>query len=106
MLKIQINSQGCNDPPKRGNCGLNQGSIRINGRERSVNRRGLNVVVIDFKTGRFVATKNFDTHGNRGATNRFINFIDKIKPNSLVLVAAKDSYSLNMYNRAYSALVS
>ncbi len=107
MVKIQITSQGCDDPPSpKTNCAANSGSIKYNGKERSVNRRGLNVVVVDFNTGKFVSSKNFDTHGSRAATNRFIAFIDKIKPNSFVFVAAKDSYTLSMNSKAYSALVS
>ncbi|XP_065051247.1 uncharacterized protein LOC135680930 isoform X2 [Rhopilema esculentum] len=105
VLKIQIKSQGCDDPPK-GNCGHNSGSIKVNGRERSVNRRGLNVVVIDFKTGKFVASRNFDTLASRGNVDRFVSFVDKIKPNSLVLIAAKDEYTRSMYNRGYSAMYS
>ena len=106
VLKVQINSQGCNDPPRQSNCGLVSGSIRVNGRERSTNRRGLNVVVIDYKTGRFVASRNFDTHSSRRNADQLVSFIDKIKAHSLILVAAKDEYSRSMHNRAYSALVS
>ena len=105
-MKVQITSQGCNDPPNAGkNCAANSGSIKVNGRERSINRRGLNVVVVEFATGKFVAAKNFDTHGSRRATYKFIAFVDKIKPNSLVFVAAKDSFTGSMFAKAYSALV-
>ena len=105
MLKIQINSQGCNDPPKQKSCGFNAGSIKVNGRERSVNRRGMNIVVIDYRNGRFVASRNFDTHTSRRNADQMVAFIDRIKPHSLVLVAAKDEFYRNMHNRGYSALV-
>ena len=106
MLKIQIHSQGCDDPPKQHpKCGLNTASIKINGRERSTNRRGINIVVLDFKTGKFIAARNFDTHSKRRNTDQMVAFIDKIKPNSLVLVAGKDEFHKNMHNRGYSALV-
>ena len=49
---------------------------------------------------------NFDTHGNAMAVKQMVAFIDKIKPNRLVLVASRDSYVRLMNSRAYSALVS
>ncbi|CAB4003297.1 Hypothetical predicted protein [Paramuricea clavata] len=46
-VKVDIISEGCNDPGIRG-CGM--GSIRINGIERSYRKRGYNFVVLDFST--------------------------------------------------------
>ncbi len=41
-----------------GNCS----SIKINGKERSLNERGINIVVIDDKSGELLDTVAFDTH--------------------------------------------
>ena len=107
VLKVQIVSTGCSDPPARGrDCARAPASIKVNGLERSLSRRGLNIVVYNFATGRYEGTRTFDTHGNRGATNLMIRYIDSIKPNRLVFVAAQDSYTAAMNARAYSALVS
>ena len=70
-----------------------------------MNRRGMNIVVFDYRNGRFVASRNFDTHSSRRNADQMVAFIDKIKPHSLVLVAGKDEYHRNMHNRGYSALV-
>ena len=49
-LDVQLRSEGCNDPNKQGpNCGW--AFIKVNGVDRSLHRRGHNVVVLDAKTG-------------------------------------------------------
>jgi hypothetical protein len=50
-VKVDIISEGCNDPGIRG-CGV--ASIRINGIERSYRKRGYNFVVLDISTGKSV----------------------------------------------------
>ena len=107
VLKVQIVASGCSDPPAKGkDCARSPGSIRVNGIERSVNRRGLNIVVYNLANGLFEKTVNFDTHSNRAAVKQMVNFIDQIKTNRLVMVASKDAWTMSMNSRAYSALVS
>ena len=49
-LDIYIRSEGCNDPNKTPNtCGI--AYIKVNGHDRSMHRRGHNVVVVDATTG-------------------------------------------------------
>ena len=106
VFKLQIIATGCDDAPARGNCVNAPASIKVNGIERSLSKRGLNFAVFDLGTGRFEGSVSFDTHGNSMAVKQMVAYIDKIKPNRLVLVASRDSYNARMNSRAYSALVS
>lgn len=52
-LNIHLRSEGCNDRGKRGRCG--RASIWVNGKDLSKHRRGFNVVVLDYYTGRDIS---------------------------------------------------
>ena len=46
---IDIRSEGCDDLGKGPGCG--KSSIWVNGKDYSLHRRGINVVVLDYRTG-------------------------------------------------------
>ena len=50
FIKIDIRSEGCNDPGKAPDtCGI--AYIKVNGKDHSPRRRGHNVVIVDAVTG-------------------------------------------------------
>ena len=106
VLKVQIVATGCDDAPARGNCRNAFASIKVNGLERSRSRRGLNVVVYNMGTGRYEGAASFDTFASGAAVKQLVSYIDRIKPNRLVMIASSDTYNRRMTSRAYSALVS
>ena len=98
---------GCNDPPAKGRCGDSVGSIKVNGKELSANKRGINVVVIRYPSGKVIRRKkNFDTFGDPGASGRLANLIRRLPSNSIIAIATMDSYDSKLNNDAISVLVS
>lgn len=52
--------------------------------------RGMNVVVLEAKTGRVLLNKSYDTHGDGNAAGRMINDINRQPNKSIVIVATRD----------------
>ena len=48
---MAVRSEGCNDPSKHRGCG--KAFIWINGKDYSRHSRGHNVVVLNYKTGKY-----------------------------------------------------
>ena len=58
-VDVDVRSEGCNDPQKTPNtCG--RASIMVNGKDRSLHKRGHNVVVLDEATGNVRCAACFD----------------------------------------------
>ena len=91
-LKIDINAMGCNDPPAKGRCAASVGSIKINGKERSVNRRGLNIVCIRYPKGKIIRRKNIDTFASAANSVKLMRFMQRLPLNTIVLISSRDSY--------------
>ena len=106
-LKVDLKGQGCNDPPTPGrNCPANQGSIKVNGIERSPNRRGLNFVAYSFPAGKYMKNFNVDSHGDADAGGKVQGWINGLPVNTIVFVASKDEPSGRFNGALLNALVS
>ena len=51
MGRIDIRSEGCDDPGKSAGCG--KAYIFVNGVDRSRHKRGVNTVVLDSRNGKY-----------------------------------------------------
>jgi hypothetical protein len=80
----------------------NYGHIFVNGRERSPNQRGYNVVIIE-PDGRWQAA-NFDTHLDPTASAALAGFIRTASAKALIAVAAADEASNQLGEEAVAAL--
>ena len=96
---------GCNDPPAKGRCVASVGSIKLNGKEVSLNRRGINIVCISYPRGKVIRRKSFDTHANRANSNLLLKLMQRIPDNTIVLVATRDEYAAGFTAQAEMALV-
>ena len=97
---------GCNDPPARGRCGASIGSIKINGVEKSINRRGLNLVALTYPQGKYFSRAHFDVYGDGGASARLLKWVQGLPGNKIVVIASRDAIdSGNFKAEAYTALV-
>ena len=105
-LKIDITAMGCNDPPAKGRCGASVGSIKVNGKEVSLNKRGINIVCIRYPKGKIIRRKNYDTYGSRANSVLLLKLIRRIPSNTIVLVSTRDSYNAGFTSSAQTALVS
>jgi hypothetical protein len=87
---IMVRSEGCNDPDRTG-CG--QASIWVNGVQEASRGRGHNIVVVDPATKDVVDRQSFDTHGNSGADEEMLTFLNNIATGHLTIIACQDEYT-------------
>ena len=66
-----------------------QASICINGKEYSLNKPGINIVVMDLLTFQVTERASFDTGHDKEASEQLIECIDMIPVGSLVFMAVK-----------------
>ena len=104
-VEIYIESQSATDPGRDGLLGI--GKIFVNGVDRSLHRRGHNIVVIDKITGQFESAAAFDTYGGGSqASSDLKHFIDNIQDNKIVAVSVQDEGRKNLFGDAIAALES
>ena len=66
-----------------------QASICINGKEYSLNKPGINIVVMDLLTFQVTERASFDTGHDKEASEQLIECIDMIPVGSLVFMAVR-----------------
>ena len=81
-------------------------SIRVNGKDHSKDDRGFNVVILDYTTGDVQASESFNTQSDGGSAKAMANFINSLKPATIVLVATRGNADIDLNDDAYNALVS
>jgi hypothetical protein len=89
FLDVDIRAEGCDDPGRRGGCGLS--SVKIGGKDVAMHNRGHNVAVLDESSGTVLASESFDTHGNPQAGKDLHKFINDVDDGRVVVVATQDS---------------
>jgi hypothetical protein len=81
------------------------GSIKINGKEVSMLKRGYNLAVIDPKSGSF-QVRNFDTGGSIVESRSLTDFISKLPNGAIVAGSSQEEAGTNLGDRAVAALKS
>ncbi|KXJ18585.1 hypothetical protein AC249_AIPGENE8934 [Exaiptasia diaphana] len=66
-------------------------SFQVNNKEYCPDKDGHNIVAFDYKSGKFLAAKNYDTHQNSGAGDLLEQFVTSLENDTLLLVAVKTS---------------
>jgi hypothetical protein len=79
------------------------GYIYIDGVERSLNRRGYNLVALS-PDGRVLDSANFDTHADPAANTRLAEWVAALPVGTRVAGAARDEASLNLTQEGVDAL--
>jgi len=100
FMDMYLRSEGCNDPGVTL-CGTT--IIQVHGVDHSLHRRGHNIVVVNAKTGVFIESKSFDTHGDGTAGDRMRDYLNSTTGDKVVLIATQDSAS-NTWQPAADAL--
>jgi len=80
--------------------------LLINGTPLIEPSRGHNLAVIDENNGKVVFTRSFDTYLLASDADSMAQIIESVETGRYVLVAIKDEGTVNMTDRAYSALES
>jgi hypothetical protein len=79
------------------------GHIYADGVERSLNRRGYNLVALS-PDGRVLDSANFDTHADPAANTRLAEWVATLSVGTRVAGAARDEASLNLTQEGVDAL--
>ena len=79
------------------------GHIYADGEERSLNRRGYNLVAVS-PDGRVLDSANFDTHADPAANTRLAEWVAALPVGTQVAGAARDEASLNLTQEGVDAL--
>ncbi|NOZ30314.1 MAG: hypothetical protein GXP39_19980 [Chloroflexi bacterium] len=78
--------------------------IYVNGVDRSPNRRGYNLALLDPTTAQVLGTASFDTHASAQASQAMADWLRSVPEGVWVLGAVKDEASLNLTEPAVQAL--
>ena len=79
------------------------GHIYVDGEERSLNRRGYNLVAVS-PDGRVLDSANFDTHADPTANTRLAEWVAALPVGKRVAGAVRDEASLNLTQEGVDAL--
>jgi len=77
--------------------------ILVNGEDRSLNARGLNVVRLDSE-GNFVESTAFDTSWDDDAAVSLVRYLNKVPSGEILIIAVKDEASARLKPQARTAL--
>ena len=81
-------------------------TIRVNGRDNSKDDRGFNIVILDYTTGEVIGSESFNTQTDGGSSKAMANFINSLKPATIILAATRGNAELDLTDDGYNALVS
>ena len=80
-------------------------TIRVNGKDYSKDDRGFNIVILDYTTGEVLGSESFNTQTDGGSSKAMSNFINSLKPATIILVATRGNADTDMTDDGYNALV-
>ena len=93
ILEVKLLSESCDDIHS-DDCSVAKGHITVNGAQYSLDQRGINIVLFDYRSGLFEHRSSYDVVVSSGNTN-LQNFLDTLKGGKLLLMVAKDAVAFN-----------
>ena len=67
----------------------------VNRHQYSLNTRGINVVLFDYRSGLFEYRKTYDVYGDAASSNLLATFLDNLPSGKLLLMAAKEVVNID-----------
>lgn len=95
ILKVKIISESCDDYPAGTDCLIPKGHIIVNGYQYSLNHRGINLVLVDYKSGIIERQALYDIHEYSASRDALAADLNSLQSNKVLLLAAKDSIGIN-----------
>ena len=86
--------------------GFNDGDVArilVNGEDKSLNLRGINVVRLD-KDGSYIESTVYDTWASPDAADAMVRYLEGLSDGEIVIFAVRDEASENLNSRARAAL--
>ncbi len=94
-LIVELESAGLNDG--------NVARIVVNGKDRSLNLRGLNIVRLDAQ-GEYVESTAYDTYGATDAADSMVRYLERLTSGEILIISIKDEASAQLTSKARAAL--
>ena len=90
----------------RGHLGLHQIKSFVSyGKHTTTRHYGLNIMVVDHRSGDLYAMKNFNTHVHKHAAGQMVSFIRKLPRGLIVLGAAHSDWTRHTTSQLNQVLV-
>ena len=84
-------SESCDDLPVGSTCDQAKGFITVNDFQYSLNTRGINIVVFDYRSGLYEHRSSYDVWGDQSERGKLKTFLDNLSPGKIIFMASKDS---------------
>eukprot|EP00795_Rhopilema_esculentum_P010306 gene10306-19004_t len=88
---VKVISESCLD----ATCGSSRGHVIVNGRQYSLNTRGINVVLFDYRSGLLEYRKTYDIYGVLSSRDLLATFLNNLPSGKLLLMAARIAVNIN-----------
>eukprot|EP00795_Rhopilema_esculentum_P010284 gene10284-18981_t len=95
LLKVKIISESCKDIPPDTDCAHCKSHVLVNGRQHSLNMRGIDIVLFDFRSGLFEHRMNYDVGGSTVHQDNLATFLNNLPPGKILFMSAKDAVNMN-----------
>ena len=92
-LEVKIISESCDDVP--GVCANARGHIIINGHQHSLNIRGINTVLFDYRSGIYEHRNSYNVLGSTAAKNNLASFLSDLTSGKVLFMASRDAVEFN-----------
>ena len=89
-LKVKVVSESCDDIVSK-DCSHARGHITVNGHQHSLNTRGINIVLFDYRSGLYEHRNSYDVYGSSSARTSLANFLNGLTTGKVLFMSAKDS---------------
>lgn len=87
-----MTSNTCDDV---STCSETMGHVNVNGFQYSLNTRGINTVIFDYRSGMFEHKSSYDVYGSSNARIDLAAFLNGLTPGKILFMAVKDAVTLD-----------
>ena len=94
ILEVKLMSESCDDIPNTV-CQRTRGHITVNGFQYSLNKRGVNVVLYDYRSGLYEHRSTYDVHGSTTENANLQQFLNGLKGGKLLLMSVRDAVTFD-----------
>ena len=93
---MKLVSESCDDIPLGTPCDQARGFITVNGFQYSLNTRGINVVLFDYRSGLYEHSSTYDVLLNPIRMADLTKFLNNLSPGKILFMASKGAVSFDV----------
>eukprot|EP00795_Rhopilema_esculentum_P002307 gene2307-17933_t len=90
ILKVKILSESCSDISST-DCQLSRGHLQVNGHQYSLSRRGINLVLFDYRSGIYEKRESYDIFEVPSTRTDLTAVLNSLPPGKILFMAACDA---------------